>query len=76
MNFSKLCSPAMIYFVIAMISLIIGFFTNLSIISLLVNGFFIIAWTWFLNFLCNKGYKTISWILVILPFFMAFFTLF
>ena len=76
MNFSKLCSPAMIYFVLAMIALIIGFFTNFSIISLLVNGFFIMIWAWFLNFLCSKGYKTISWILVILPFFMAFFTLF
>ena len=25
-------------------------------------------WTWFLNFLCSQGYKTISWILVVLPF--------
>jgi len=36
--------------------------------SLITKGIFIAAWTWFLNFLCSKGYKGISWFLVLLPF--------
>ena len=72
MNFSKLCTPAMIYFVISVITLVIGVFTNFHIISLLIKGLFILVWTWFLNYLCKKGYSVISWILVILPFLMMF----
>ena len=72
MNFSKLCTPAMIYFVLSVITLVIGVFTNFHIISLLIKGLFILVWTWFLNYLCKKGYSIISWILVILPFLMMF----
>jgi len=31
-------------------------------------------WTWILNMLCNKGYKTVAWVLVAIPF-LVFFTL-
>jgi hypothetical protein len=72
MNFSKLCTPAMIYFVVAVITLVIGVFTNFHILSLLIKGLFILVWTWFLNYLCKKGYSVISWILVLLPFLMMF----
>ena len=72
MNFSKLCTPAMIYFVLSVITLVIGVFTNFHILSLLIKGLFILVWTWFLNYLCKKGYSVISWILVILPFLMMF----
>ena len=68
MDFSKLCTPAMVYLVLAAISLVIALFKNFEIMSLVVKGIFIIAWTWFLNFLCSKGYKAISWFLVLLPF--------
>jgi len=29
---------------------------------------FILIWTWFLNFLCSKGYQSISWFLVLIPY--------
>jgi hypothetical protein len=31
-------------------------------------------WTWILNLLCTKGYTTVAWVLVAIPF-MVFFTL-
>ena len=31
-------------------------------------------WTWILNVLCTKGYKTVAWVLVAIPF-LVFFTL-
>ena len=68
MDFSKLCTPAMVYLVLAAISLVIALFKNFEIMSLVAKGIFIVAWTWFLNFLCSKGYKAISWFLVLLPF--------
>jgi hypothetical protein len=32
--------------------------------------FFIMIWSWILNFLCSRGYSIISWVLVLLPFVM------
>jgi len=68
MDFSKLCTPALVYFVLAAISLVIALFKNFQFMSLVTKAIFIAAWTWFLNFLCSKGYKAISWFLVLLPF--------
>ena len=70
MDFSKLCTPAMIYFVISMIALVISIFTNFSIISLLIKGFFIMVWSFFLNYLCKSGFTIVSWILVLFPLFL------
>jgi hypothetical protein len=72
MDVMKLCTPALVYFVIGVISLVIAFFQRFLLSSLLIKGFFILVWTWLLNLLCQKGYKTISWILVILPYIMMF----
>ncbi len=68
MNFSDLCTPAMIYFVISIITLVISIFSSFNIMSILIKGIFIMLWAWLLNFLCSKGYSIVSWILVILPF--------
>ena len=68
MNFSDLCTPAMIYFVISIITLIISIFSSFNIMSILIKGIFIMLWAWLLNFLCSKGYSIVSWILVVLPF--------
>ena len=34
----------------------------------LMKAAYIVAWTYILNLLCNKGFKTVSWALVLLPF--------
>ena len=67
MNFPKLCTPALLYFVIAIISMLFSFM-SMSAIANLVHLLFVGAWTWFLNFLCSRGYPLVSWFLVMAPF--------
>ena len=68
MNLSDLCTPAQIYFVISLITLVLAVIKKFNISSILYKVVFMFAWTWFLNFLCSKGYKSVSWFLVLLPF--------
>ena len=68
----KLCGPAMVYFVLACISILFGLMGSIGARSLIAKGIYAIIWTYILNFLCEKGYKTVSWFLVILPFVMIF----
>ncbi len=67
-EFSKYCTPAQLYLVLAAISLLSAFLKDFSIITLLANAVFVVLFAWILNFLCKKGLKTISWVLVLLPF--------
>ena len=62
-----MCSPAFIYFVIAIIGILMAL-KRTGIMSSAVSLLFVLIWTWFLNFLCKKGYKVVSWILLFLPF--------
>ena len=64
----KLCEPAMVYVVLAGISILFALFSKFHAFSILTKIVFVGAWTWFLNYLCMKGYKAISWFLVLLPF--------
>ena len=75
-DFSRFCTPAQLYLILAGISLLSAFFNNFQVITLVVNGIFVLIWGWILNWLCSKGLKSISWILVLLPFILFFFTFF
>ena len=76
MDFSRFCTPAQLYLILAGISLLTAFFNNFQVITLVVNGIFVLIWGWILNWLCSKGLKAISWILVLLPFILFIFTFF
>ena len=76
MDFSRFCTPAQLYLILAGISLLTAFFNNFQVITLIVNGIFVLIWGWILNWLCSRGLKAISWILVLLPFILFFFTFF
>ena len=67
-EFSKYCTPAQLYLVLAAISLLSGFLKNFSVLTLLANAVFVVLFAWILNFLCRKGLTGLSWILVLLPF--------
>lgn len=67
-DFSKLCTPAKIYFVIAVIACIIALFSGMRIVSVFVKLVFAFIWTFILSWLCDKGYKSLSWFLVLLPY--------
>lgn len=69
-EFSKLCTPAKIYFTLAVLSIIISLFSGLHFSLLISNLIVTFIWTYFLAFLCRKGYKSISWFLVLAPFIM------
>ncbi len=67
-DFSKLCTPAKIYFAIAVIAAAVGLFNGLSVIAAIWNLIFAFIWTYVLGWLCKKGYTSISWFLVLLPY--------
>ncbi len=71
---SNLCTPALIYFIIASILLIINGFTNFNM-YIILNVIIVVLWSLFLNYLCSIGYSTISWVLIVLPF-LSFFLFF
>jgi hypothetical protein len=74
-NFSKLCTPAKIYFAIAVIAAIIGLFNGLPIILALTKLVFAFIWTFVLGWLCDKGYSSISWFFVLLPYIVILLTM-
>jgi len=67
MNNISLCVPALVYLVVAIIFVLLTI-TKMSATSLITKSFFVLLWTWFLNYLCNKGHTGIAWFLVIVPF--------
>ena len=67
-DFSKLCTPAKIYFGIAVIAAIIALFSGASVMMAFMNLVFAFIWTFILEWLCKKGFTSISWFLVLLPY--------
>jgi hypothetical protein len=67
-DFSKLCTPAKIYFAIAVIASIVALVNGVGVMAVAVKLIFAFIWTFILAWLCDKGYKTISWFLVLLPY--------
>ena len=71
-NFSKLCTPAKVYFGIAAIATLFDLLNGVSIMLAFWKLVFAFIWTFILGGLCDKGYKSISWFLVILPYILMF----
>jgi signal transduction histidine kinase len=67
-QFKDLCKPAMIYFIISIISILIALANHIKLEAVLIKAIFVIFWTYVLNFLCKKGYKSVSWFLVLFPY--------
>lgn len=67
-SLSNICTPATIYLVLGILSVLGTMFVDFSIMSVLMKTVFVLIYTWFLNFLCSRGYSGISWFLVLLPF--------
>jgi len=65
----KLCGPAIVYLVLAIIALV--FNMRFSMVSILLHVAFIGLWTFILNWICSKGFKWVSWGLVVLPYLFA-----
>ena len=72
LNLKKLCSPSLLYLAISLILFFLWVFSYQGKLSwLLANSaitlLFIAFWTWVLDLICKAGYKTVSWILVLIP---------
>jgi hypothetical protein len=67
-HFSSLCTPAKIYFILAVISSVIGFLSGVKFMSVAINLIIAFFWTFILGWLCQKGFKLLSWFLVLLPY--------
>jgi hypothetical protein len=67
-DFNKLCTPAKIYFTLAVFSCIILIFHRVSILVISTKLIFAFIWSIILGWLCKKGYKSLSWFLVLFPF--------
>ena len=88
-DIQSLCTPAYVYLVISVISIVIMMFQNGGNDSIFCLGnykcdvqntgtiflgqiIYSIFWVFLLNFICKKGYKNVSWFLVLLPFIFLF----
>jgi len=78
--YKGLCEPAQWYVIIAIFSIIIFIITKITgsgvssniFLVLLFKCVYILFWTWVLDLICRKGYRSLSWFLVILPFVLFF----
>jgi hypothetical protein len=69
MEIPSFCMPAKVYLVLSLLGMIYTLFSG-SISIVILHLLFIALWAWFLNWLCDKGYSSISWLLVLFPYFM------
>jgi hypothetical protein len=67
-RFEELCSPAKLYFVLAVIACIIALFNGVKIMAVTVNLIIAFLWTAALSWICGKGFSNVSWFLVLLPY--------
>lgn len=79
-KFKLLCLPSKVYFVLAMIGIIVSLvtpsvFKGVDLFVQFLHLIYVVFWTWVLHLICKAGYNWISWVLVIMPF-VVFFLLF
>ena len=69
-SINNLCRPATIYFWLALVG-ILWSLVKLQFVSAIFSFIFVLLWTALLDYLCSKGYSTISWVLLLLPLIFA-----
>lgn len=67
-DFSKLCTPAKLYFAIAVVASVIALFSRVHVMAVVFKLGFAFIWTYLLGWLCQKGFRALSWFLVLLPY--------
>jgi hypothetical protein len=63
----RICTPAQLYVILTGIS-IIAMAVQKQFMAIPFNLLLALLYTFFLNWLCDKGWSTMSWILVLFPF--------
>jgi hypothetical protein len=67
-DFKELCTPAKLYFFLAVLACVIALFNRVAFSAVLVKLVFAFIWTYILSWLCKKGWKSLAWFLVLLPY--------
>ena len=67
-EFRKLCTPAKIYFVLAVLACVVALYNRVAFAAVFVKLIFAFIWTFVLSWLCSKGLKSVAWFLVLLPY--------
>jgi hypothetical protein len=75
-EFSKICTPAKVYFAIAMLSIFFGLFNGIHVMAILAKLIFAFIYTFILSWLCKVGLSALSWFLVLLPYVLILLMLF
>lgn len=75
--FKSLCLPSKVYFVLAVIGILLSLlspdiFGSVSLFMHIIHFIYAVFWSWVLNLICKAGYKWISWVLVLAPFVLIF----
>ena len=65
---TDLCTPAQLYLGMSLLSTIGFSATSTHFLATMWHLFMNLLWTYFLNFLCDKGHPGISWFLILFPF--------
>ena len=68
MNFKELCAPSKLYFVIAVLFMVISFFMGTRLYNIFFGILFTLFWSWVLTLLCKWGFSVLAWIIVLFPF--------
>lgn len=84
----NLCTPAHVYLVISMITIIIMGFYNYkntdvyclgdysckvsTLLVFIIKIIYVLFWTWILNIICSAGATNVAWFLVLLPYILFF----
>lgn len=74
-SFKTLCTPAQIYFGIAVIAAIFQLYNGMAFTSVGMQMLFAFFWTFVLGMLCSNGFEYISWFLVLLPYVVILLTM-
>ena len=67
-SFDELCSPAKLYFILAVIACIAALINGVKFGQVVINLIIAFAWTAVLSWICGKGFTGVSWFLVLLPY--------
>lgn len=74
MNF---CTPALVCLGVSAFLILAALASqSLSMYSAFFRAIFALLWSMVLSFLCSKGYTSVSWVLVLLPYIIIAFTFF
>ena len=67
-EFKDLCTPAKIYFVLAVLACLIALYNRMAFSAVFMKLVFAFIWTYILSWLCKKGMSSLAWFLVLLPY--------